>query len=105
MERIEVAAVQPTASVHSRRRQTSRAGSVLMPGMATFTGVIPALLTPFDDGLALLTDPLTENIRSLQDAGIGHVVVCGTMGEAGALSREERATVIETALASGVRVT
>ena len=76
-----------------------------MRGMAMFPGVIPALLTPFDDDLQVLTDPLTENIAALQDAGIEHVVVCGTMGEAGALSTAERATVIETALASGVRVT
>jgi dihydrodipicolinate synthase/N-acetylneuraminate lyase len=76
-----------------------------MPGMTTFPGVIPALLTPFGDDLAVLPGPLTENIAALQDAGIEHVVVCGTMGEAGALSTAERATVIETALAAGVHVT
>ena len=39
------------------------------------------------------------------ERGIGDVVVCGTMGEAGALSDDERRVVIETAIASGARVT
>jgi 4-hydroxy-tetrahydrodipicolinate synthase len=73
--------------------------------MSSFTGVIPALLTPFDQDLALQPSHLTDSVRVLQDAGIEHVVVCGTMGEAGALSDAERATVIETALATGVTVT
>jgi 4-hydroxy-tetrahydrodipicolinate synthase len=76
-----------------------------MPGMSVFTGVIPALLTPFDDDLEVVPEHLAENLAGLQEAGIEHVVVCGTMGEAGALSAAERATVIETALAGGVQVT
>jgi dihydrodipicolinate synthase/N-acetylneuraminate lyase len=76
-----------------------------MPGMSSFTGVIPALLTPFDQDLALQASHLTDAARALQDAGIEHVVVCGTMGEAGALSDAERATVIETAVATGLTVT
>ena len=74
-----------------------------MPGM--FHGVIPALLTPFDDALALLPDRLTEHATWLRETGIQHVVVCGTMGEAGALTRDERETVIATALATGFTVT
>ena len=75
-----------------------------MWGMS-FTGVIPALLTPFDDDGTLLTDPLADTVRALLDSGIEHVVACGTMGEAGALSNAERATVIETAIAAGATVT
>ena len=71
----------------------------------TFRSVIPALLTPFDDDLALVPDALHANARALLDAGIGDVVVCGTMGEAGALRDDERRVVIETALAAGARVT
>ena len=48
-----------------------------------FSSVIPALLTPFSDDLAVVPERLAENTRSLVDAGISHVVVCGTMGEAG----------------------
>src|SRR5687767_3831644 len=71
-----------------------------------FTGVIPALMTPFEgEDLHIATDALTDNARALQDAGIEHVVVCGTMGEAGSLSRDERAHVIETARATGLTVT
>jgi dihydrodipicolinate synthase/N-acetylneuraminate lyase len=71
----------------------------------TFGSVIPALLTPFDDDLSLAPERLAANARELLERGIRHVVVCGTMGEAGALSGDERRVVIETAIASGARVT
>lgn len=70
-----------------------------------FRSVIPALLTPFDDDLALAPDALHAHARVLVEAGIADVVVCGTMGEAGALADDERRVVIETALAAGARVT
>lgn len=66
----------------------------------SFTGVIPALLTPFSDDLRVLPDKLAENA-----AGMEHVVVCGTMGEAGALDFEERRAVIEAAVGAGLTVT
>jgi 4-hydroxy-tetrahydrodipicolinate synthase len=67
----------------------------------SFTGVIPALITPFSDDLReVRTDRLVENA-----AGMEHVVVCGTMGEAGALSFEERRAVIDAAVAAGLTVT
>ena len=70
-------------------------------GAMTFTGVIPALITPFtDDRKEVRTDLLVENAR-----GMEHVVVCGTMGEAGALSFEERRAVIDAAVAAGLTVT
>ncbi len=71
----------------------------------TFRSVIPALLTPFQDDLSLAPERLAANARGLVERGIRDVVVCGTMGEAGALSDDERQTVIETAVASGARVT
>jgi 4-hydroxy-tetrahydrodipicolinate synthase len=71
----------------------------------TFRSVIPALLTPFQDDLSLVPEHLAENARGLVERGIRDVVVCGTMGEAGALSDDERRIVIETAIASGARVT
>ena len=70
-----------------------------------FKAVIPALLTPFDDDLAIVEDHLAENARELATTGIEHVVVCGTMGEAGALSDDERRLVIETAIGTGLTVT
>jgi 1-pyrroline-4-hydroxy-2-carboxylate deaminase len=71
----------------------------------TFRSVIPALLTPFQDDLSLAPERLAANARAVVERGIGDVVVCGTMGEAGALSDDERRVVIETAIASGARVT
>jgi 4-hydroxy-tetrahydrodipicolinate synthase len=71
----------------------------------TFTGVIPALLTPFGEDLELALDRLTAQAQRLQDAGIEHVVVCGTMGEAPSLTGEERRAVIDAALATGLTVT
>jgi dihydrodipicolinate synthase/N-acetylneuraminate lyase len=71
----------------------------------TFRSVIPALLTPFNDDLSLAPERLAANARRLVERGIGDVVVCGTMGEAGALSDDERRAVTETAIASGARVT
>src|SRR4051794_26268032 len=70
-----------------------------------FTGVIPALLTPFDDELELAPEHLTAQAERLAAGGIEHVVVCGTMGEAATLSHDERRTVIDTALATGLTVT
>jgi len=71
----------------------------------TFEGVIPALLTPFAEDLSLRLEELTAHAQRLQQAGIAHVVVCGTMGEAASLSVDERRAVIETALATGLTVT
>jgi dihydrodipicolinate synthase/N-acetylneuraminate lyase len=71
----------------------------------TFRSVIPALLTPFGDDLSLASERLMANARRLVESGIHDVVVCGTMGEAGALSDDERRVVTETAIASGARVT
>lgn len=73
--------------------------------MTPFRSIIPAVLTPFDDDLRVAPDRLTDNVRKLADGGIEHVVACGTMGEAGALSDDERALVISTAVAAGVKVT
>jgi 4-hydroxy-tetrahydrodipicolinate synthase len=71
-----------------------------------FTGVIPALMTPFEgDDLRIAADALHDNAKALADAGIEHVVMCGTMGEAGSLSRAERGQVIEAAREVGLTVT
>lgn len=71
----------------------------------TFTGLIPALMTPFDDDLEPALKHLTAQAERLRTAGIEHVVVCGTMGEAASLAPGERRAVIDTALATGLTVT
>lgn len=69
-----------------------------------FASLIPAVLTPFDEELALAEDRLAENVRGLAEVGIRQVVTCGTMGEAGALDAAERRAVITAAREAGVDV-
>jgi dihydrodipicolinate synthase/N-acetylneuraminate lyase len=61
-----------------------------------FTGILPAVTTPFDDAGAVDHDALGANVRALLDAGVNGVVGAGTMGEAGSMTAAERRAVIET---------
>jgi 4-hydroxy-tetrahydrodipicolinate synthase len=70
----------------------------------SFRSVIPAVITPFDADLAVDSKTLTASVLRLREHGIDHVIVCGTMGEAGALAEREREMVIAAALQAGVRV-
>jgi 4-hydroxy-tetrahydrodipicolinate synthase len=70
-----------------------------------FPGVIPAVVTPFDEHGEVDAGALGRNVRSLVEAGVDGLVGTGTMGEAGSLSREERRLVLEAiAEATGDRV-
>lgn len=62
-----------------------------------FTGVIPAVVTPFDRDLAVDSGALKRNLSFLAEAGVTGVVVCGTVGEAGSLSAAERDEVVSSA--------
>jgi 4-hydroxy-tetrahydrodipicolinate synthase len=61
-----------------------------------FEGVIPAALTPFDEGGEVDAAALAATADWLIDSGMGGLVGTGTMGEAQCLSRDERRLVIET---------
>jgi 4-hydroxy-tetrahydrodipicolinate synthase len=61
-----------------------------------FEGVIPALLTPFDESGSVDAAALGRNAEWLLDNGAGGLVGTGTMGEAQSLSAAERRLVIET---------
>jgi dihydrodipicolinate synthase/N-acetylneuraminate lyase len=63
--------------------------------MARFEGIIPAVTTPFtaDDQIDLAA--LKDNLEKLIDAGVHGFVACGTMGEAGSLSTDERRIVVQ----------
>jgi 4-hydroxy-tetrahydrodipicolinate synthase len=63
-----------------------------------FPGIIPAATTPFDSALAVDSGALSRNLTHLVEAGVGGVVVNGTMGEGGQLEREERRAVVATAV-------
>ncbi len=69
-----------------------------------FTGVLTALVTPMREG-RLDTGALTELVEWQLEAGVDGLVPCGTTGEAGTLSFDERVRVIETTVkAAGGRV-
>ncbi len=71
-----------------------------------FEGVIPALLTPFDESGAVDAAALGRNAEWLLDNGAAGLVGTGTMGEAPSLSARERRLVIETLVeAASGRVT
>jgi 4-hydroxy-tetrahydrodipicolinate synthase len=61
-------------------------------------GVIPALISPFDDAGRLNIDGLKENLWFLINKNVHGVMVNGCTGEAASLSREERVQVIKTAV-------
>jgi dihydrodipicolinate synthase/N-acetylneuraminate lyase len=61
-----------------------------------FEGVIPAVVTPFDEGGSVDATGLAANAGELIDEGVTGLVGTGTMGEAQSLSAAERRLVIET---------
>ncbi len=73
-----------------------------------FEGVVPALLTPFDESGRVDADALADTADELILEGAAGLVGTGTMGEAQSLSAAERRLVIQTlveAAAGRVRVT
>ena len=65
-----------------------------------FEGVIPAVVTPFDESGSIDTTALAEGAGWLIDEGVTGLVGTGTMGEAQSLSATERRLVIETLVAA-----
>jgi 4-hydroxy-tetrahydrodipicolinate synthase len=65
-----------------------------------FEGVIPAVVTPFDDSGGVDTGALAANAEWLIEEGATGLVGTGTMGEAQSLDASERRLVIETLAAA-----
>jgi 1-pyrroline-4-hydroxy-2-carboxylate deaminase len=65
-----------------------------------FEGVIPAVVTPFDDSGGVDTDALAATAEWLIEEGATGLVGTGTMGEAQSLDASERRLVIETLAAA-----
>jgi 4-hydroxy-tetrahydrodipicolinate synthase len=65
-----------------------------------FEGVIPAVLTPFDEDGSVDATTLAGTAEWLIEEGVGGLVGNGTMGEAQSLSASERRLVIETLVAA-----
>lgn len=60
-----------------------------------FSGVFPAIITPFKDDGSLDEDGLRRNVEALSKTGISGLVPCGTTGESATLSHEEHKRVVE----------
>jgi 4-hydroxy-tetrahydrodipicolinate synthase len=76
-----------------------------MANKMSFSGIIPAMLTPFTKSGDLDLDGLKKNVDFLIENGVTQIMCLGSTGEAATLSREESMKVIEaTVKASGGRV-
>ncbi|MEF8777660.1 MAG: 4-hydroxy-tetrahydrodipicolinate synthase [Natronomonas sp.] len=62
----------------------------------TFTGVFPAMTTPFDDEERIDHDTLSAHAQRLETAGVDGVVPVGTTGESATMTHDEHIEVIET---------
>jgi len=63
-------------------------------------GVFPAITTPFKEGLAVDFDFLKEHVAWLIDRGCSGIVALGSLGEASALSLDEKLAILETCRAA-----
>src|SRR5947199_495030 len=71
---------------------------VEMNQWSRFTGVITAMVTPFDEAGRLNLPTLRRLIALQMRAGVDGVLVCGGSGEYANLSAEERAEVTQAAV-------
>lgn len=60
------------------------------------TGVFPAMVTPFDESLAIDHETLANEARRLEAAGVSGVVPVGSTGESATLTHDEHIEVVET---------
>ena len=61
-------------------------------------GILPALVTPFDDNLELKIDAVAPLVRSLLETDISGFFVCGGTGEGRAMNVPERKAMGEAAV-------
>ena len=61
-------------------------------------GILPALVTPFDDNLELKIDAVAPLVRSLLETDISGFFVCGGTGEGRAMTVPERKAMGEAAV-------
>ncbi len=58
-------------------------------------GIIPAMLTPFTDTGEVDTEGIRETVNYLISNGVSQIMCLGSNGEATALTKSERITIIE----------
>jgi dihydrodipicolinate synthase/N-acetylneuraminate lyase len=57
-------------------------------------GVVPAIMTPFDEDLSVNADLLRHEVDALMKAGCTGIVALGSLGEGGSLSYDEKKVVL-----------
>lgn len=70
---------------------------MLYAAAVNFSGILPPMSTPFDDGGQVDPDSITTNVARWLERGVRGVVALGTNGEAPLLDEDESDRVIETA--------
>jgi 4-hydroxy-tetrahydrodipicolinate synthase len=64
----------------------------------TFTGVFPAMTTPFDDDESIDHETLRAHAQRLEAAGVDGLVPVGTTGESATMTHDEHIDVVETVI-------
>ena len=64
----------------------------------TFTGVFPAMTTPFDDDESIDHETLRDHAQRLEAAGVDGLVHVGTTGESATMTHDEHIDVVETVI-------
>ena len=64
----------------------------------TFSGVYPALTTPFHEDGSIDFETFREHVRWVEAQGVHGVVPCGTTGESATMTHDEHVEVIEAAV-------
>ena len=67
--------------------------------MNAIHGILPAAVTPVDDSGRFVPAVFEQLLNRLYDAGVHGVYLCGSTGEGMLQSREQRQTIVETAMA------
>src|ERR1700737_1085342 len=69
-----------------------------------WTGVLPAITTPFAQYGAVDAAFLAKHARWMLDAGCTGLVPCGSLGESATLPSDEKLLVLKTVVATGAPV-
>ncbi|MEF8808235.1 4-hydroxy-tetrahydrodipicolinate synthase [Natronomonas sp.] len=64
----------------------------------TFTGVFPAMTTPFHDDESIDHETLRDHAQRLETAGVDGLVPVGTTGESATMTHDEHIDVVETVI-------
>ncbi|ADJ16145.1 4-hydroxy-tetrahydrodipicolinate synthase [Halalkalicoccus jeotgali] len=67
-----------------------------MTAYDTYSGVFPAMVTPFDDDGSIDFDSLAADAQRLERAGVDGLVPVGSTGESATLTHDEHVQVVET---------